>query len=75
MKRHDIMPARALLAGGLSRHMFAQSDGGVVQPPTRSAIDEAFAATHDTIAQLESERDLVNVGGEWSPTQMCRRSA
>lgn len=69
-----------------SRQQIPIISAGVLQgpvpiPPVASnAIDEAFAATRETIAQLEAERDareLVEPMTDitWSPAQHCRRAA
>ena len=62
---------------------------GVVQPPVKLAdvatgpaaprtFDEMFAAARASVARLEAERDareLVSVGGAWSPSHHVRRAS
>jgi len=53
---------------------------GVIQPPIPQgdAISDAFAAARATVARLETDRDareLVAVGGEWSPAHHARTAS
>lgn len=62
---------------------------GVIQPPVKLAdiatgpaaprtFDEMFAAARETISKLEAERDareLVSIGGAWSPSHHVRRAS
>lgn len=62
---------------------------GVLQPPVKltdiatgpaspRTFDEMFATARETISKLEAERDareLVSIGGAWSPSHHARRAS
>lgn len=39
------------------------------------AITQAYEATRQTIATLETLKTIEHVGGDWSPSQWCRRAS